>query len=489
MRPSTLALTSYALACFACGGESFSDTGDAAAGGSQTSGGNSATGGVSPGGGNSAMGGAAATGGTQGTGGNSIGGGTNAATGGVNATGGAKSTGGHPSTGGAIASGGAKPLGGSPATGGLAFTGGANSVGGNANTGGFNQSGGAKLTGGNPGVGGTTATGGTTPRGGAAATGGSANTIPCGSNVCQTGQHCCDASCGICSLGNVCPAIACALGGNTSTGGTVSTGGSVGTGGNVATGGSASVTPCDTNCTSAGFTCCDKACRNTSNDPYNCGQCGNICPNNAPVCQSGQCTSLTCTAELGPPGTVCCGTLWCGVGQLCCDVQGPLSGIACLTPTDGTCPRGCKQCVCANPDTPIATPTGARSISELRVGDLVYSVDKNQIVPVPIAAVKMRPARSHIAPQILLDNGQVLQISARHPTADRRTFGDLREGDKLGELRVKAVELVTYEHAFTYDILPASDTGFYFAGGALIGSTLGPHPEALSCEKPTIDLE
>lgn len=29
-----------------------------------------------------------------------------------------------------------------------------------------------------------------------------------------------------------------------------------------------------------------------------------------------------------------------------------------------------------------------------------------------------------------------------------------------------------YRHAFTYDILPASDTGAYFAGGALVGSTL-----------------
>ena len=170
-------------------------------------------------------------------------------------------------------------------------------------------------------------------------------------------------------------------------------------------------------------------------------------------------------------------------------MQGPQSGITCLTPTDGTCPRGCKQCVCANPDTPIATPTGPRSISELRIGDLVYSVDKSQVVPVPIAAVKMRPARSHIVPQILLDNGQVLQISARHPTADRRTFGDLREGDKIGDLRVKAVELVTYEHPFTYDILPASDTGFYFASGALIGSTLAEDSNVLSCEMPTTVLQ
>jgi hypothetical protein len=130
------------------------------------------------------------------------------------------------------------------------------------------------------------------------------------------------------------------------------------------------------------------------------------------------------------------------------------------------------MCVCANPDTPIATPGGTRNISELHVGDLVYSVDHDQVVPVPIAAVRQRPAPSHVVPQLLLDNGQVLQISARHPTADNRTFGELRAGDRLGELRIKTVKLVTYQHAFTYDILPASDTGFYFAGGAMIGSTL-----------------
>ena len=34
-------------------------------------------------------------------------------------------------------------------------------------------------------------------------------------------------------------------------------------------------------------------------------------------------------------------------------------------------------------------------------------------------------------------------------------------------------EVVPYAHDFTYDILPASDSGTYFAGGALVGSTLG----------------
>jgi len=32
--------------------------------------------------------------------------------------------------------------------------------------------------------------------------------------------------------------------------------------------------------------------------------------------------------------------------------------------------------------------------------------------------------------------------------------------------------LVGYAEPFTYDILPESDSGMYFAGGVLIGSTL-----------------
>jgi hypothetical protein len=37
---------------------------------------------------------------------------------------------------------------------------------------------------------------------------------------------------------------------------------------------------------------------------------------------------------------------------------------------------------------------------------------------------------------------------------------------------IKSVDVVAYEHEATYDILPASDTGTYFAAGIQIGSTL-----------------
>jgi hypothetical protein len=138
-------------------------------------------------------------------------------------------------------------------------------------------------------------------------------------------------------------------------------------------------------------------------------------------------------------------------------------------------------CVCADPTTPIETPDGPRAISALRVGDLVYSEDHAQIVAVPILVVKGRPARGHVVRSVQLGNGKILQISARHPTVDGRTFGDLRAGDNLGGQRVVAVEWVTYEQDYTYDILPASDTGSYFAGGALIGTTIERENSALMC--------
>ena len=146
---------------------------------------------------------------------------------------------------------------------------------------------------------------------------------------------------------------------------------------------------------------------------------------------------------------------------------------ACTPPTaEGTCPKGCLLCVCASPDTPIATPSGDRPIAELVAGDLVYSQSGEAIVVVPLLRVNRVPAKDHVVVRVTLDSGAVLEISPRHPTADGKTFADLRPGDRLDGARVLGVERIPYAHPFTHDILPASSTGTYFAGGALIGSTL-----------------
>ena len=51
------------------------------------------------------------------------------------------------------------------------------------------------------------------------------------------------------------------------------------------------------------------------------------------------------TAGICAPNSLCCGTTCCAVGDICCQVDGPVSGgpPTCVTPTAAmpTCPQGC----------------------------------------------------------------------------------------------------------------------------------------------------
>jgi hypothetical protein len=181
----------------------------------------------------------------------------------------------------------------------------------------------------------------------------------------------------------------------------------------------------------------------------------------------------------------------------------PNQGVGCELPDGTACSDNCstnlvcrkgvwtveggKGCaMCASPETPIATPQGERPIAELAVGDLVYSVDHDSITVVPLARVKRTPVLRHFVMQVEFANGRSFAISSGHPTADGRTIGELAPGAVLDHNAIKSARLVEYEHPYTYDILPASDTGTYFAAGVLIGSTLfvGSADDAPSADGP-----
>jgi hypothetical protein len=215
---------------------------------------------------------------------------------------------------------------------------------------------------------------------------------------------------------------------------------------------------------------------NPNNDILNCGTCGKTCGGAGPYCDHGTCGTPPCSAFNCSSSELCCGGACCGAGQLCCNVPGPVEMLlpSCVDAVNGTCPVGCTACVCASPDTPISTPRGDRPIADLAPGDLVYSVDHDAIVAVPLLRVQRQAVHDHHVVRVTLAGGAVLEISARHPTADGRTFGDLRAGDALDRIPVLAVEQIPYAYPFTYDILPASETHAYFAGGALIGTTMAP---------------
>lgn len=182
-------------------------------------------------------------------------------------------------------------------------------------------------------------------------------------------------------------------------------------------------------------------------------------------------TSTSASSATGgnpcPPGT--CTT----PGSTACQPpSGPKGNACCKCGADGTCAAVCD---CAAPDTPIATPTGEQSIASLRPGDLVYSVDGTRIVAVPILAIHRNAVRAdHRVVRVRLAGGAILEISGGHPTLDGRTFSELRRGGRLGGVEIVAVDMVPYGYDRTYDILAGSDSGGYFAGGALIGSTLAP---------------
>ena len=90
----------------------------------------------------------------------------------------------------------------------------------------------------------------------------------------------------------------------------------------------------------------------------------------------------------------------------------------------------------------------------------------------PVKAVNRTPVTGHLVLRIRLETGVVLEISARHPGADGRTLATWTTGQRIDGVRVVSIEPIRYAHPYTHDILPDSETGTYYAGGVLIGSTL-----------------
>jgi hypothetical protein len=121
------------------------------------------------------------------------------------------------------------------------------------------------------------------------------------------------------------------------------TSGAGGTGGTVDAGSTRDGGACDCGSFAGYRTCCGDRCLNLHNDPLNCGACGNHCPVDKPFCESGACQKPPCQGQSCSAGT-CCGSSCCGANQICCSLEGPLSGIAgCYTPTPDqpSCPQGC----------------------------------------------------------------------------------------------------------------------------------------------------
>ena len=200
-----------------------------------------------------------------------------------------------------------------------------------------------------------------------------------------------------------------------------------------------------------GLPCGDAAC--ASDEICIRGRCAGCC-DLPPACIKMP------TGCAGAPACGCFATDPCGGCTRCQSVEA--DGIHC-----GEC-----MCKCSAPWTLIDTPDGPRRIADLRIGDLVYSVHRGARCVVPLSRVGRRAVSGHAIVRVTLGGGATVEMSGSHPTADGRTFATLSVGTHLGDAEIVSLETVRYDEPFTYDVLPASDTGTYFSSGAWLGSTM-----------------
>jgi Hint domain len=137
----------------------------------------------------------------------------------------------------------------------------------------------------------------------------------------------------------------------------------------------------------------------------------------------------------------------------------------------------CNDVTCLSAGTLIDTPHGQVAVENLKEGDPVWTADATgtRIPSIILKTSRVLAPPGHPLIHIILVDGRELWASPGHPTDDGRTMGEIRPGDFLDGALVTLVEVVPSDQPATYDLLPSGSTGFYWANGILIGSTLKNH--------------
>jgi hypothetical protein len=133
-----------------------------------------------------------------------------------------------------------------------------------------------------------------------------------------------------------------------------------------------------------------------------------------------------------------------------------------------TCP------ICLTKGTLIDTPQGQIAVERLRSGMTVWTVDESgKPVSVPVIETVMTAVPpSFQVVKITLSDERSVTASPGHPSADGKALSEYQVGDTLDGAVVLTVERISCEGGATYDILPSGATGFYWANGVLLRSTL-----------------
>ena len=252
------------------------------------------------------------------------------------------------------------------------------------------------------------------------------------------------------------------------------------------------VTECtkDSDCSSSKYLCQETQGRGTacpSTDPV-CspthttiaGECklkeGNRCNLNSDCASENICNKNICTSPLGrqcsgPSDTSCPADFECAQGC------GSPVGYPGEPPSPYFCQlngyfRPCPICLAEN--TLIDTPFGKVAVEDLREGAPVWTVNTfgARVLGVVTMTGKTQVGADHKMVNLVLHDGRTLLVSPGHKTIHGGDIGGLAEGDRYDGAQVISAGHAAYTSGFTYDILPSGETGFYFANGILLDSTL-----------------
>lgn len=132
----------------------------------------------------------------------------------------------------------------------------------------------------------------------------------------------------------------------------------------------------------------------------------------------------------------------------------------------------CPICLAGN--TLIDTPSGLVLVKNLQIGMPIWTIDKNgrRVSGIVMKTSKVSVPPAHQMVHLILDDGRELFASPGHPTVDGRNVGDLALNDLYDGVSIVSVQRVPYGESATYDVLSSGETGFYWANGVLLSSTL-----------------
>jgi hypothetical protein len=154
------------------------------------------------------------------------------------------------------------------------------------------------------------------------------------------------------------------------------------------------------------------------------------------------------------------GTIDALTGQLSITAQEQLFGTSCP--------------ICLARGTLIATPKGPVAIDQLLPGDPIWTADASgqRVASVVERIGSVAVPRTHQVVHLLLADGRALDVSPGHPLIDGRRAGDLAAGDSYDGGSVVSADLIGYDGGRTFDVLPVGESGYYWANGVLLASTL-----------------